>query len=249
MQEKAIEIRNLRKEFRVSLNPQSLTEFFFPRHKTTVAVDSLDLDIFKDETLGLLGPNGAGKTTLIKLMTGILYPTSGTVNVFGNSIEYQKHKIGLMLGYDLIYYRMTGYDNLKYFARIYKIKDFDSRINELADLFDFREHLFDYVENYSLGTKSKLALARALIQDPEILVLDEPTLGLDINVSKKIRKLVSEMNKTIILTTHYEKEAKELCDKIALMDKGRLIKLVEKEFFDEVMKKFSELGVINAVVE
>jgi len=249
MQEKAIEIRNLRKEFRSSLNPQSIIEFFFPRHKTTIAVDSLDLDVFKGETLGLLGPNGAGKTTLIKLIAGILYPTSGEIKVFGKPIEQQKIHVGLMLGYDLIYYRMTGYDNLKYFARIYKVKDFEGRINELSEMFDFKDYLHDYVENYSLGTKSKLALARALIHDPEILILDEPTLGLDINVSKKIREFIQQMNKTIILTTHYEKEARELCDRTALIDQGRLIKLKEKENFDEIIRVFTELGEKHVDVE
>lgn len=247
--EKAIEIKNLRKEFRTSLNPQNLIEFFFPRHKTTVAVDSFNLDISRGETLGLLGPNGAGKTTLIKLMTGILYPTSGEIKIFQRQVDEQKINIGLMLGYGLIYYRMTGYDNLKYFARIYRVKDFDSRITELSEMFDFKDYLYDYVENYSLGTKSKLTLARALIHDPEILILDEPTLGLDINVSEKIRKYIKGLNKTVLLTTHYEKEAHELCNRIALMDEGRLIKLEQKEKFDEVINAFTKLGDKHASVK
>ncbi len=242
MDEKIIEIKNLRKEFKTSLNPVSLIEFFFPKHRTTIAVDSLNLDIFKGETLGLLGPNGAGKTTLIKLITGILYPTSGETKIKGKQIEEQKKIIGLMLGYDMIYYRMTGYDNLKYFARIYKIKDFDSRIKELSELLEFKDYLFEYVENYSLGTKSKLALARAMIHAPEILILDEPTLGLDINVSEKIRGHIQNLGKTIILTTHYEKEAIELCDRIALINNGKIIRLEKKEKFNELLKEFSELG-------
>jgi len=242
MPEKIIEIRNLRKEFRTSLNPRNLTEFFFPKHKTVIAVDKLDLDIFKGETIGLLGPNGAGKTTLIKLITGILFATSGEIKIKGKNIEEQKRIIGLMLGTEMIYYRMTGYDNLKYFARLYKIKDFESRIKELSELLEFTDYLHDYVENYSLGTKSKLALARALIHDPEIVILDEPTLGLDINISAKIRDYIRQMNKTVILTTHYEKESRELCDRIALISEGKIIKLVTKENFDEVMKKFVELG-------
>ena len=232
--EKIIEIRNLRKEFRTSLNPNNLLEFFFPKHKTTIAVNSLNLDLFKGETLGLLGPNGAGKTTLIKLISGILYPSSGEIKVMGRPIEEQKKHIGLMLGYEMIYHRISGYDNLKYFARIYQIKDFDSRINELAELLEFKDCLFDYVENYSLGTKSKLALARALIHNPEILILDEPTLGLDINISEKIRKHILEMDKTIILTTHYEKEARELCDRIVLINEGKIIETEEKADFDKI---------------
>ncbi|PJA19144.1 MAG: daunorubicin ABC transporter ATP-binding protein, partial [Candidatus Diapherotrites archaeon CG_4_10_14_0_2_um_filter_31_5] len=182
------------------------------------------------------------KTTLIKLLAGILYPTSGEIKIFQRPVDEQKINIGLMLGYGLIYYRMTGYDNLKYFARIYRVKDFDSRIMELAELFDFKDYLYDYVENYSLGTKSKLTLARALIHDPEILILDEPTLGLDINVSEKIRKYIKGLDKTILLTTHYEKEAQELCDRIALMSEGRLVKLEQKEKFDEVINSFTKLG-------
>lgn len=243
MQETAIEIRNLRKEFRTSLNPQNLTEFFFPKHKTTIAVDALNLDIFKGETIGLLGPNGAGKTTLIKLVSGILFPTSGEIKIMGKPIEEQKIRVGLMLGCELIYRRLTGYDNLKYFARIYKMKEFHERIIELSKKLEFHDYLYDYVENYSLGTRSKLALARALIHDPEILILDEPTLGLDFNIAEKIRNYIKEMNKTVILTTHYEKEARELCDRAALMNRGEIICLEEKENFDNVMKKFAELGV------
>jgi ABC-2 type transport system ATP-binding protein len=245
MNEKIIETRNLRKEFKSSLNPNSISEFFFPKHKTTIAVNSVDLDVFKGETLGLLGPNGAGKTTLIKLLTGILYPTSGEILIKGKPVEQQKSLIGIMLGYEMIYYRLSGYDNLKYFARLYKIKDFDSRIKELSSFLGFEEYLYDYVENYSLGAKSKLALARALIHDPEILVLDEPTLGLDINISEKIRKYIKKMDKTIILTTHYEKEARELCDRIALMAEGKIIEIENKGNFDKTIKTFIGLGGKN----
>ncbi len=246
MLEKVIEINNLRKEFKTSLNPQNLTEFFFPKHRTTIAVNSVDLDVFKGETLGLLGPNGAGKTTLIKLLSSVLYPTLGEIKILGKPPEQQKMHIGVMLGYELIYYRMTGYDNLKYFARIYRVKDFHNRIMDLAELLNFRDYLYDYVENYSLGTKSKLALARALIHDPEIIILDEPTLGLDINVSEKIRKYIENMGKTVILTSHYEKEARELCDRIALMHEGKIIKIEDKKNFDLIIKKFSELGEKHA---
>jgi ABC-2 type transport system ATP-binding protein len=247
--EKIIEIKNLRKEFRTSLNPRTAIEFFFPRKRTTIAVNSLNLDVFKGETLGLLGPNGAGKTTLIKLLTGILYPTSGETLIKGKPVDQQKKIIGLMLGNEMIYYRMTGYDNLKYFARIYKIKEFDARIKELSELLGLNDFLFEYVENYSLGTKSKLALARALIHDPEIVILDEPTLGLDINVSERIRKHIKEMNKTVILTTHYEKEARELCDRIALMNEGKIIQIETKENFDKIISTFIELGERNGNIK
>jgi len=201
--------------------------------------------VFEGETLGLLGPNGAGKTTLIKLITGILEPTDGTIKINGKPPEQEKMNIGLMLGYEMIYYRMTGYDNLKYFGRIYGVNNLEQRIDELGKMLGLNEELFDFVENYSIGMKSKLALARCLIHEPKILVLDEPTLGLDPNIAERMRKEIKDMNKTILLTTHYMEEAEELCDRIALMSQGKIIAVESKESFHKIMELFSSLGELK----
>jgi len=242
LQKNLIELRKVVKEFHSRIRPHSSMDVLFPKYRANIAVNNVDLDVFEGEILGLLGPNGAGKTTLIKLMTGILSPTDGGILIEGSPVDSKKRDIGLMLGYEMIYYRITGYDNLKYFGRLYGVQNLEGRIVELNNFFGLKESLFDYVENYSIGMKSKLALARALIHDPKILFLDEPTLGLDPNISVKIREEIKNTKKTVILTTHYMEEAQELCDRIALMNEGKIIALEKKENFTKIIETFSKLG-------
>ncbi|MEW6295832.1 MAG: ABC transporter ATP-binding protein [Candidatus Diapherotrites archaeon] len=242
MQKPIIELKNVVKEFHSRIRPHSSMDVLFPKYRTNIAVNNIGLDVFEGEIFGLLGPNGAGKTTLIKLITGILSPTDGSILIEGSSVDSKKRDMGLMLGYEMIYYRITGYDNLKYFGRLYGVQKLEDRIVELNNLFGLKESLFDYVENYSIGMKSKLALARALIHNPKILFLDEPTLGLDPNISQKIREEIKNMKKTVILTTHYLDEAQELCDRIALMSEGKIIALERKENFGKIIELFSSLG-------
>lgn len=243
--EPVIKVKDAVKEFRSRVKVKSSLDLLFPKHKTILAVNEVDLEVFEGETIGLLGPNGAGKTTLIKLITGILEPTDGSIQVNGNPPEQEKMNIGLMLGYEMIYYRMTGYDNLKYFGRIYGVKNLEQRIDELGKMLGLNEELFDFVENYSIGMKSKLALARCLIQSPSILILDEPTLGLDPNIAERMRNEIKKMNKTILLTTHYMEEAQEMCDRIALMSQGKIIAVEPKENFQKIIELFSSLGEIK----
>ena len=239
---KAIEASKLVKDFRIIHNPKTgLMELFFPKKTSIRAVDNISLGIEENEIFGLLGPNGAGKTTLIKLFTGLLNPTSGSVKIFNHPIEKQKQNIGLMLSYDMIYYRLTGYDNLKYFARIYGIKNYDEKINELARIMKLGKWLDTFVENYSLGMKSKLALARAMIHDPKILFLDEPTLGLDPAISIEIRNYIKKLNKTVFLTTHYVEEAMQICDRIGIMDQGQIIKINPPNKFGNITEQFISL--------
>lgn len=202
-----------------------LKNFFFPKRVKFNAVDGLSFNIRKNEIFGLLGPNGAGKTTLIKMIAGLLTPTSGNITVNGLPIEESLDKIGIMFSTTMIYHRLTGYDNLKYSAKLYRVKNWQQRINELADLLELGPWLNSYVENYSLGMKCKLAIARALINDPEVLLLDEPTLGLDPRISLQIRDYVKSMSKTILLTTHYMNEAAELCDRIAIINHGKVVRI------------------------
>ncbi|MDO8537292.1 MAG: ABC transporter ATP-binding protein [archaeon] len=239
---KAIETVKLVKDFKITKSEKrGIASFFFPKKISIRAVDNISLNIEENEIFGLLGPNGAGKTSLIKLMTGLLNPTSGNVKIFSKPIEKQKNQIGLMLGYDMIYYRLTGYDNLKYFAQIYGVKEFDSKISELSKMLGLNSRLDDYVENYSLGMKSKLAMARALIHEPKVLFLDEPTLGLDPAISIEIRKYIKKLNKTVFLTTHYVEEAMQLCNRIAIMHKGQIIKINSPEKFGNITQEFISL--------
>lgn len=220
----AIEILNVSKAFsHRAAQASKFKAFFRPKNVPFQALENINLNIPQGEIFTLLGPNGAGKTTLIKILCGLITPTTGEVRLAGGApVEKAKHKIGLMLGASMIYYRITGYDNLKYFAKLYRVSHFQRRIDRLIDLLKLENWVDEYVEHYSTGMKAKLALARALIHDPEIVVLDEPTAGLDPAMAIEIRKLIQSMGKTIFLTTHNLKEAEDLSTRIALLYRGKI---------------------------
>ncbi|VVB51452.1 Trehalose/maltose import ATP-binding protein MalK [uncultured archaeon] len=205
---------------------------FFPRKKTRIirAVDDVSLSVKKGEIYGLLGPNGSGKTTTTKILSTLLTPTSGEVNVAGYDVLKQpqevRKNIGVMLGQQLIYHRLSGRDNLMLYGDLYGVEDVGERIEELAGFFGLSERLDSLVETYSTGMKCRLAVVRALIHDPPVLLLDEPTLGLDPQAAVKLReqiKALSKEGKTIFLCTHYMLEAEYLCDKVGILSKGRLL--------------------------
>lgn len=222
--ENIVEARNVTKVFKFRQHSNSfLKDFFLPTQQSFRALDDVSLALKKGEILGLLGPNGSGKTTFTKCLCGLLQPTEGTIFVNGKPVEDSLEEIGVMLGYSMIYYRLTGYSNLKYFAKIYGVKNYRKRIDEISRFLEIDKWLYNYVETYSLGMKSKLAMARALIHDPEILFLDEPTLGLDPAISINIRHEIKKSGKTILLTTHYMDEAQELCDKVAIINRGKIV--------------------------
>lgn len=224
-----IQIEGVTKEFRLRDGSKGgLRSIFAKKERTIRAVDNLSLKLKEGEIFGLLGPNGAGKTTLTKMLCGLLEPSSGRILIDGGSVEENKYKIGLMLGNTMKYNRLTGRDNLEFFASLYNVGDSKERIDEVAGFLEISDFLDDYVEVYSTGMKTKLSLARILVHDPQILILDEPTLGLDPHISLIIRDKILEMKgmgKTILLTTHYMDEADHLCSRIGLLNKGRLVKV------------------------
>ena len=199
-----------------------------------VAVDDLSFHVKKGEIFGLLGPNGAGKTTTIKMLATLLIPTSGKAEVLGididsgNEREIRK-KINLVSGGERgLYYRLTGRQNLRFFSDLYGIppEKQKERIAYLLDLFGLTEAADVKVEDYSRGMKQRIHLARALVNEPEILFLDEPTIGLDPEMSREVRSLIRKMaslGTTVILTTHYMYEAEELCDRILIISNGKAV--------------------------
>ncbi|MBU1674090.1 ABC transporter ATP-binding protein [Patescibacteria group bacterium] len=210
-----------------------LSKSFKLRKKRIVnAVKDLNFEIEKGEIFGLLGTNGAGKTTTLKLLSTLVYPSSGTAYIDGvdirkNSKEIRK-RIGVAFGGKMIYYRLTGRANMEFFGKVYNVPDLDKRINELSEFFEISDRIDDLVETYSTGMKAKLAIMRSLIHDPSILYLDEPTLGLDVGTAIKLRQKIkdlSKMGKTIIFCSHYLHEVQEMCDRIAIMNKGEVISL------------------------
>ncbi|TMD94535.1 MAG: ABC transporter ATP-binding protein [Chloroflexi bacterium] len=223
----AIEARRLRKTYRT-------TRGVFRRERVEqVALRGVDLAIERGELFGLLGPNGAGKTTMVKIFTTLLLPTSGAAVVLGlDAVRDQwalRRRIGFVFGGERgLYWRLSGLDNLRYFADLYRIPPEVSRrrIPELLERLGLAGRERDRVELYSRGMKQRLHLARGLLNDPEVLFLDEPTIGLDPVGARELRVIVRELadaGKTIFLTTHYMFEADAICDRIAVIKGGEIV--------------------------
>jgi ABC-2 type transport system ATP-binding protein len=202
---------------------------------TFTAVDGVDLEIRRGEIFGLLGPNGAGKSTTIRMLCTLLEPTSGTAIVNGFDIVKQANDVRRSLGTLLagersIYWKLTGRENLEYFASLYHIPPTlaRKRVDELIERMELKERANELVEKYSTGMKQRVAIAKALLARPPILLLDEPTLGLDPQAARMLRELIAELKQeghTILLTTHYMEEADQLSDRIGIIDTGKVIAL------------------------
>ena len=201
-------------------------------NETIVAVDHINLEIKEGEIFGLLGPNGAGKTTTIRMLTTFTKPTSGTAQVAGYDIIKEAAKVRRVIGYSAqeagVDLNATASENLALFGRYHHLSGqiLKARIKELLELVDLIDVADRLVKTYSSGMRKRLEIATALIHKPKILFLDEPTLGLDVqtraNIWNYIRKL-NEEGTTIILTTHYLEEADKLCDRLAIIDHGRIV--------------------------
>lgn len=202
------------------------------RNKVT-ALNNINLSIKENCIFGIIGPNGAGKTTLIKLLTNLISPTSGTIKVLGYDISKNSKLISRHINYIYggergLYVRLSAYDNLKFFGRLYKIptKVLYERIETLLKFVGLDEMKHKRVELFSKGMKQRLHIARGLLNDPEILFLDEPTIGLDPVGANQLHQLLFDLKKkgkTIIITTHYMNEVEKLCDNIALLKNGQIL--------------------------
>lgn len=200
-----------------------------------VAVKGISFQVEKGEVFGLLGENGAGKTTTIKMLITLLAPTQGICKVLGyhtfGEEKKIREKINFIFGGEMgIYRRLSGRDNLRYFSNIYLIpqQEREERVNSLLELVGLTESADRLAETYSKGMIQRLQIARGLINNPEIIFMDEPTVGLDPMGARMLRDIIRKLKedgKTILLTTHYMYEADELCDKIGIMKKGELIAL------------------------
>jgi ABC-2 type transport system ATP-binding protein len=232
--ENAIQAIDLTKTFKIK-SPQNRGHFVRKKTMSVNAVDNLNLTIKKGQLFGLLGPNGAGKTTLVKMLCTLLPPDDGTATVNGYDIVKQpmqvKRSLGTLfsVGERGFFWRLNGYRNLEFFAAIYNVprQKRQERIMEVLKLVGLEGSAFDLYQRYSGGMKRKLALARTLLADPPILLLDEPTVGLDVissrNIREFVRNTVKETGKTILYTTHYIEEAAHICDQIGILRRGRLI--------------------------
>src|SRR5512147_2184701 len=246
MSELAIEARQLVKKFPARPGTGDKSAETSPKEKrgifrkkapkaTFTAVNGVDLEIRQGEIFGLLGPNGAGKSTTIRMLCTLLEPTSGMATVNGFDIVKQANEVRRSLGTLLagersIYWKLSGRENLEYFAALYHIPQPSAkkRVEELIERMELKDRANELVEKYSTGMRQRVAISKALLAQPPILLLDEPTLGLDPQAARRVRELVAELKQeghTILLTTHYMEEADQLSDRIGIIDTGKVIAL------------------------
>ena len=253
-----IEVDHLRRVYRAQIG------VFNRSIKEVIAVDDISFDVQQGELFGLLGPNGAGKTTTVKMLTTLLIPSFGSSRVAGFDVVKQANEVRKRIGFIFggergLYWRLSGEDNLRYFASLYGVEPEISkkRIPYLMEMVGLKGRGNERVGGYSRGMKQRLHVARTLIHDPDILFLDEPTIGLDPVGAREFRNVILDLQsqkKTILLTTHYMFEADALSDRIAIINKGRVIALdtpagLKKHVSDLSVVEVETFDVSEAVIE
>ncbi|HWE62840.1 MAG TPA: ATP-binding cassette domain-containing protein [Chloroflexota bacterium] len=236
-----VDVRDLRKLFRRRTAPadRERRATWLPGRRRpledVVAVAGVSFAVRAGEIFGLLGPNGAGKSTTIRMLCTLLEPTSGSARIGGHDVVREapavRRRLGAVLtGERSIYWKLTGRENLAYFAALYHLPPpvAKQRIQDLLERLELAHRADEYVERYSSGMKQRIAIAKALLANPPVLLLDEPTIGLDPQAARTLRDLILELKRdghTILLTTHYMEEADLLCDRIGIVDHGTIIAL------------------------
>lgn len=233
-----ISVENLSKEFKVKIKEKglkgSIKSIIKPKYNIIKAVKNISFSVEKGEIIAFIGPNGAGKSTSIKMMTGILFPDKGSINILGLDPTKERKKLAYEIGCvfgqkEQLWTHLTPYDNFKFFGAIYDIPDkqVEKKIEEMRDLFELDEFINTPVRNLSLGQRIRCEIVASLIHDPKVLFLDEPTIGLDPVVKEKIRTLIKRMNKeyktTIVLTSHDVSDIEKLCKRVIIVNKGQIV--------------------------
>ena len=236
--EKVVEVTDLTKNFKTKVKKSGLKESFksciHPIYKDVKAVQDISFSVDKGEILAFIGPNGAGKSTTIKMMTGILYPSHGTVNVLGlipwKSRKKLSYKIGSVFGQkSQMWFHLPPEDSFELMGDIYELDrmEYKQKLKELVKRFQLEEFMHQPVRKLSLGQRIRCEIAVSLIHSPEILFLDEPTIGLDVVVKNQIRELIKDLNKrnqlTVFLTSHDVGDVEKLCRRVIVIDHGKLI--------------------------
>ena len=232
-----IEVNNLNKIFKIKTKHKGLEKlkyFFKNEYKEKHAVNDLSFTIEEGESVAFIGPNGAGKSTTIKMLTGILYPSSGEIKVLGLSPNKDRKKLTYMVGSvfgqkEQLWVHLSAYDNFKFFGAIYDIKkeDLEKRIEELANLFEINEFINQPVKSLSLGQRMKCEMVASLLHNPKVLFFDEPTIGLDPIAKDTLRKLIKKINKelktTILFTSHDVGDIEEVCKRVIIINDGKIV--------------------------
>ncbi len=261
MAEPIIKVKNLKKYYQVHQKEPglmgSIKSLIHRKYYDVKAVDGVSFEIKEGELIGFIGPNGAGKTTTLKVLSGLLYPTSGDVRVLGyepfkRQASFQK-QFSLVMGQkNQLWWDLPAWESFILNKEIYEVPDdeFKRIVNELSDMLDIQDILKVQVRKLSLGQRMKAELVAALLHSPKVLFLDEPTIGLDVVAQKKMRDFIKEYNQkfnaTIILTSHYMDDVKELCKRVVVIDKGVIL---YDGLLDNIVQKFAPFKVIEVDFE
>ena len=253
-----IELQNLIKEFSFNVHSGNFfRDIFNPLKKKTIAVDNISLSIEKGESVAFIGPNGAGKSTTIKMLTGILYPTSGKINVCGFNPQKDREKLSYHIGTvfaqrSQLLFNLPIKESFELFGKIYDLssQQVKARIDELVYLFDMKDFITSPTKKLSLGQRMRAEIALSLIHNPEVIFLDEPTIGLDVVAKKILRETLSKLNKekgvTLFLTSHDAGDIEALSDRTIIINYGKII--VDSPT-NEIKKKYFNKKNISLVFE
>lgn len=254
--EKVIELKDLKKVFKTKQKEAgilgSFKSLFKSNIKEVAAVDDISFSIDRGEIIGFIGPNGAGKSTTIKILAGILFPDAGHVSVLGMNPQDERKKLAFRVGCVFgqkpqLWYHLPAIDTFNLFSKIYEIeeKEYQHRLKYLVDLFEIKDLLNTPVRKLSLGERMRCEIVASMLHKPEVLFLDEPTIGLDIVAKQKIRELILEINKkekvTIILTSHDTQDIEHLCKRIIIINHGKLV-------YDDSIEKLEKTYLKNKIV-
>ena len=267
-----ITVKNLSKDFKVKIKEKglkgSLKSLVKPKYKIIKAVKNISFSVEKGEMIAFIGPNGAGKSTSIKMMTGILFPNKGEIDVLGLDPKKDRKKLAYEIGCvfgqkEQLWMHLTPYDNFKFFGAIYDIPNsrVEKKIRELSDLFELEEFINTPVRNLSLGQRIRCEIVASLIHEPKVLFLDEPTIGLDPVVKENIRVLIKRMNKeyktTVVLTSHDVSDIEKLCKRVIIINKGQVVlddtmenlkyHYLNKKIIDVKMKEKINLDEVDGI--
>lgn len=254
-----IEVKHLKKYYQVHKKEPglagSIRSLFNRKYEDVKAVDNVSFEIEEGELVGFIGPNGAGKTTTLKCLSGLLYPTSGNISVLGFNPWDRKYpflkQISLVMGQkNQLWWDLPAIESFILNREIYEIpkKQYEETLEELTTLLDVKDVLKIQVRKLSLGQRMKCELIAALLHSPKVLFLDEPTIGLDVVMQKKMRDFIREYNRrkksTILLTSHYMGDVKELCKRVIIIDKGKTV-------FDgelaEIVERYADHKILSVV--
>lgn len=256
-----IKVKNLKKYYQVHQKEPgligSIQSLFHRKYYDVKAVDDISFEIGEGELIGFIGPNGAGKTTTLKVLSGLLYPTSGMVRVLGyepfkRQAQFQK-QFSLVMGQkNQLWWDLPAWESFILNKEIYEVPDekFTQIVNDLAEMLQVQDILKVQVRKLSLGQRMKCELIAALLHQPKVLFLDEPTIGLDVVAQKTMRDFIKEYNQkynaTIILTSHYMEDVKQLCKRVVIIDKGVVL---YDGLLEKVVEKLAPYKVIKVVFE